>query len=91
MLAAARTEMLNCSITGLWAHCALKPADLGYAWRQSTGTGCLCAWYLESSALEPERDQIQEVYKLTEHDTLRRRVLLAESIQLFHECLDLGR
>ena len=49
------------------------------------------ARYLESSVLESERNQIQEVYELAEHDTLRRRVLLAEVVQLFHECLDLGR
>ena len=34
--------------------------------------------------LESECNQIQEVYELAEHDTLRRCILLTEVVQLFH-------
>jgi len=58
---------------------------------QQTIIGCIHVRYLESSILEAERDQIQEIYELAEHDTLRCRVLLTKVVQFFHECLDLGR
>ena len=58
--------------------------------RQPTVIGCARTRYLESSILEAECDQIQEVYELAEYDALRRRVLLTEVTQLFHKRLDFG-
>lgn len=48
------------------------------------------ALYLESSILKAERNQVQEIHELAEHNTLCRRILLTEIAQLFHKCLNFG-
>lgn len=51
----------------------------------------LQATHLEPRALQPIRNEIEEVNKLAEDETLGRRVLQPEIAQLLDERLDLGR
>ena len=41
--------------------------------------------------MQPERDEVQEVDKLTENDALRGRILHPEVTELLNQCLDLRR
>ena len=45
---------------------------------------------VETRSLEPKCNQIQEVYKLAEYETLGRCILTAKVAQLFDKCLYLG-
>ena len=79
--------MLNSGVTRLRAHRPLEPANLKPA-RHHQPTFELMKgtdFYRKASTLQPERDQVQEVDKLAEHDALRGRVLIAQIAQLFYE------
>ena len=45
----------------------------------------------EACSLQPVRDQVEEVDKLTEDDALGRRILLAQVAELLDQSLDLRR
>lgn len=87
VLRARLTEVLDGSISGLRAHCALKAANL-----EMTLFSRHPPWVArdlthgEASALQPERDQIQKVHKLTENNALCGSVLIAQIAQLLNQC-----
>ena len=41
-------------------------------------------FHRETSTLQPERNQVQKVDKLAEHNALRGRILITQIAQLFH-------
>lgn len=46
--------------------------------------------YVETSLLQPERNEVEEADKLTKNDALRRSILQSKIAKLFNEGFDLG-
>ena len=84
------TEVLDRRITSLRAHRALQTTDLQIPRKHVGLTTTMTRTqnphtHREPGSLEPIRNQIQKVDKLTKHDALRSRVLSPEISQFLDE------
>jgi hypothetical protein len=77
--------MLNSSISRLGAHRTLEPANLTVTHQAHEPNRRKKPAHREASALQAERNQVQKVHELTEHNALRSRVLIAQIAQFLDE------